>query len=131
MGGGGVFGGFGDNNGGYAQAMQRNQAQYGQNHPKYRTKACKYFQGPGGCKNGARRALCFHISAGARPSTRRAKPLLSSRAPPYSHAAAHPQATTARSCTSRKEMMARSSLLRAIGRPSSRQACRGTAAGEA
>ena len=55
MGGGGVFGGFGDNNGGYAQAMQRNQAQYGQNHPKYRTKACKYFQGPGGCKNGARR----------------------------------------------------------------------------
>jgi hypothetical protein len=52
MGGGGVFGGFGDNNGGYAQAMQRNQAQYGQNHPKYRTKACKYFQGPGGCKNG-------------------------------------------------------------------------------
>ena len=65
MGGGGVFGGFGDNNGGYAQAMQRNQAQYGQNHPKYRTKACKYFQGPGGCKNGARRALCFHISADA------------------------------------------------------------------
>ena len=75
MGGGGVFGGFGDNNGGYAQAMQRNQAQYGQNHPKYRTKACKYFQGPGGCKNGARRALCFHISAGARPSTMTMTPL--------------------------------------------------------
>ena len=85
MGGGGVFGGFGDNNGGYAQAMQRNQAQYGQNHPKYRTKACKYFQGPGGCKNGARRALCFHISAGARPSTTASA----------AHAAALPQATTA------------------------------------
>ena len=53
MGGGGVFGGFGDNNGGGWAAQQRNQAQYGQNHPKYRTKACKYFQGPGGCKNGA------------------------------------------------------------------------------
>ena len=76
MGGGGVFGGFGDNNGGYAQAMQRNQAQYGQNHPKYRTKACKYFQGPGGCKNGARRAP-REISADARPllfSPRRPRP---------------------------------------------------------
>ena len=118
MGGGGVFGGFGDNNGGYAQAMQRNQAQYGQNHPKYRTKACKYFQGPGGCKNGARPALCV-ITLAPTPALH------------YFDAAALPQATTARSCTSRKEMMARSSLLRAIGRPSSRQACRGTAAGEA
>ena len=53
MGGGGVFGGFGDNNGGYAQACSATRRSTART-TQVPHKACKYFQGPGGCKNGAR-----------------------------------------------------------------------------